>query len=205
MVCVAVKITLQSDNIYYEGKTMYHNNGIFLMRIFNFVFIFAITVVAIVVIWKIFIKAGEKGWKAVIPFYNGYVMITKIARKSAMYFWIPILGTVVIVTVIAPLILTAIMGFRGVNKTGAIALFLFGVAFYIYVFVLSILLNLAIAKNFGQSTGFAVGLIILPFIFYPILAFGDSKFIYSIKKDEIIEEDDEYEYIYVGEDEEEEE
>lgn len=183
---------------------MYHNNGIlFLMGVFNFVFIFTMIAIAIVVMWKIFTKAGEKGWKSLIPFYNGYIMITKIARKSAMYFWIPILGTIVIVMVIAPLILTAIMGFRGVNKTGAIALFLFGVAFYIYVFVLSILLNLAIAKNFGQSTGFAVGLIILPFIFYPILAFGDSKFIYSLKKTEVIEEDDEYEYVYVGEDEEE--
>ena len=31
-------------------------------------------VISIVTLWKIFTKAGEKGWKAIIPFYNIYVL-----------------------------------------------------------------------------------------------------------------------------------
>lgn len=33
-----------------------------------------------------------------------------------------------------------------------------------------------LAKSFGKSEGFTVGLIFLGFIFYPILAFGDAKY-----------------------------
>lgn len=40
--------------------------------------------------------------------------------------------------------------------------------------VFMILLCIAIAEKFGQSQGFGVGLALLGFIFYPILAFGDA-------------------------------
>ena len=34
----------------------------------------AIAVLGIVAMWKIFEKAGEPGWAAIIPFYNLYVL-----------------------------------------------------------------------------------------------------------------------------------
>ncbi len=40
--------------------------------------------------------------------------------------------------------------------------------------VVSIIALLAFCRNFGQGGGFAVGMIFLPIIFYPILAFGDA-------------------------------
>ena len=40
----------------------------------------------------------------------------------------------------------------------------------------SIFVNIAVAKNFGMSTGFGVGLALLGFIFYPILGFGDARY-----------------------------
>jgi hypothetical protein len=40
----------------------------------------------------------------------------------------------------------------------------------------SIFVNIAVAKNFGKSTGFGVGLALLGFIFYPILGFGDARY-----------------------------
>jgi uncharacterized membrane protein YhaH (DUF805 family) len=33
-----------------------------------------------------------------------------------------------------------------------------------------------VAKNFGKSSGFTVGLVLLPFIFWPILGFGDAQY-----------------------------
>ena len=34
---------------------------------------FAILVVVLVAQWKLFSKAGEAGWKCLIPFYNYYI------------------------------------------------------------------------------------------------------------------------------------
>lgn len=39
-----------------------------------------------------------------------------------------------------------------------------------------IMLYNAIAKAFGKDSGFTVGLILLGFIFWPILGFGDAKY-----------------------------
>jgi hypothetical protein len=33
-----------------------------------------------------------------------------------------------------------------------------------------------ISKSFGKDEGFTVGIIFLPFIFWPILGFGDAKY-----------------------------
>jgi hypothetical protein len=42
--------------------------------------------------------------------------------------------------------------------------------------IISILVSLEVAKCFGKSAGFGVGLAFLPFIFYPILGFGDARY-----------------------------
>jgi hypothetical protein len=42
--------------------------------------------------------------------------------------------------------------------------------------VVSILVAIGIANAFGKSGGFAAGLILLGFIFYPILGFGSSQY-----------------------------
>ena len=33
-----------------------------------------------------------------------------------------------------------------------------------------------LSKSFGKGVGFTIGLLLLPFIFYPILGFGDAKY-----------------------------
>ena len=42
--------------------------------------------------------------------------------------------------------------------------------------VAMILITVGLAKAFGKSGGFAAGLILLPIIFYPILAFGSATY-----------------------------
>lgn len=44
-----------------------------------------IAVVAIVALWKIFVKAGEPGWAAIIPLYNTYTLV-KIAGLNPLLF-----------------------------------------------------------------------------------------------------------------------
>lgn len=43
--------------------------------------------------------------------------------------------------------------------------------------VFGIIATVAFAQSFGKGTGFAVGLIFLPIIFIPILAFGEAQYV----------------------------
>jgi len=97
-----------------------------------------IAVIVIAGMWKVFAKAGEPGWAAIIPIYNIYI-ICKITAKPI--WWL-------ILLVVCP-------------PVG---------------FVILILLTVALAKSFGKGVGFAIGLILLPFVFYPILGFGDATY-----------------------------
>lgn len=53
-------------------------------------------------------------------------------------------------------------------------LFLFIIPFVGLIF--AILVAIDTAKSFGKSGGFAVGLLLLPFVFYPILGWGSATY-----------------------------
>ncbi len=42
--------------------------------------------------------------------------------------------------------------------------------------IIGIIVTFDLAKSFGKGGGFGVGLLLLPFIFYPVLAFGDAEY-----------------------------
>jgi len=44
-------------------------------------------------------------------------------------------------------------------------------------FIVWIIVSIDLAKSFGKSSGFAVGLIFLPFIFIPIIGFGSARYV----------------------------
>jgi uncharacterized membrane protein YhaH (DUF805 family) len=60
----------------------------------------------------------------------------------------------------------------GGKPTWWIVLFLIPIA----NFIVLILINLEIAKKFGQSSGFGIGMCFLPFIFWPMLGFGSAQY-----------------------------
>lgn len=67
------------------------------------VLIFQLAILAffIVVMWKIFTKAGQPGWAAIIPIYNAYILL-KIAGKPGWWlllFFIPIVNLVIAIIV----------------------------------------------------------------------------------------------------------
>jgi hypothetical protein len=43
-------------------------------------------------------------------------------------------------------------------------------------FVAIIMVSMDLARKFGQGAGYAVGLVVLPFVFYPMLGFGDARY-----------------------------
>ena len=98
---------------------------------------FAVSILQIVAKWRIFSKAGEHGWAALIPFYNTYVLY-KITWESGLFFilsYIPCLNMIV-----------------------------------------TIMTNMKLAAVFGKGDGFVLGLSLLGFIFYPVLAFDSSEY-----------------------------
>ena len=95
----------------------------------------ALTVLVIAGMWKVFEKAGEPGWAAIIPIYNLYIL-TKIVGRP--WWWLLLL--------LIPL----------VN------------------IIFLIIINSDLSKAFGRGIGTTLGLIFLPFIFYPILGFGSA-------------------------------
>ena len=61
--------------------------------------ILGIVVLMIAAMWKIFEKAGENGWKAIIPFYNLYILL-KIVGKPGWWlvlFFIPLVNYVFLI------------------------------------------------------------------------------------------------------------
>ena len=39
-----------------------------------------------------------------------------------------------------------------------------------------VVISIELAKKFNKETGFGIGLVFLPFVFYPMLAFGDATY-----------------------------
>jgi hypothetical protein len=42
--------------------------------------------------------------------------------------------------------------------------------------IIGIVVSVAVAEKFGKGVGFAIGLILLPIIFFPILGFGSAQY-----------------------------
>lgn len=131
----------------------------------------AVAIVLIIAQCKIFVKAGEKWWKAIVPVYNSWVQ-TKITGLA--WWWFPIYICVSSLMEIKELSLVACM----------------------MVVLISFNYNYNLAKKFGKSNGFAVLSTFLPFIGLPILGFGSAKYdakantdkngVFAIEKDSLV-------------------
>jgi hypothetical protein len=99
----------------------------------------AITVPGVLLGWlRVFPKAGQPAWAALLPFYNVYVLVVGVAKLSALWFvlvWVPVIQVVA-----------------------------------------AILVNVEVAKRFGKSEAFGLGLALLGFVFYPVLGFGSDQY-----------------------------
>lgn len=112
----------------------------------------AVAVVSIIGMWKMFTKAGEEGWKSIIPVYNA-ITLCKIVGVNP--WWI------LIVFVSGLLSIIPILGY---------------LVYLAVIIYFSVLLSVSTANSFGKDTGFAVGLFFLSPIFYCILGFGSAKY-----------------------------
>ena len=115
--------------------------------------------------WRIFNKAGEPGWKSIVPIYNNYVLYGKV--WSTVWFWVTlVLNAVVFYT--QPQAVAEGASMTALQMVGAVCM--------IASMVLYILLNYKTAKAFGKGIGFTLGLIFLQPIFLMMLGFGSAQY-----------------------------
>ncbi len=129
-----------------------------------------VAVLMIIAMWRIFTKAGEKGWKSIIPIYNFYILF-KIAGRSFVKYFLIVLGSQIVSSISAAIASNGGPGFiTGILGIVAFALMIWGI-------VEAILMLHGLSKNFGHGAGFTVGLVFLSTIFMLILGLGSSQYI----------------------------
>ncbi|MHC4545933.1 MAG: DUF5684 domain-containing protein [Planctomycetota bacterium] len=107
------------------------------------VVLLVIGLIQTIAMWVIFEKANQPGWAAIVPFYNMWVL-AEVGDKP---------GWMGLAMCFCNFIPVPVVGF-------------------ILYLVLWITISVGVAKSFGRSVLFGIGLSLLPFIFYPILAFS---------------------------------
>ena len=117
--------------------------------------------------WFIFVKAGQKGWKALIPFYSDYITY-KIAWDGRIY-----LAT--LIASIASTVLGSIFGLISPALGMFFSIVLSTVATAAKA-IADLILNFKLARAFGKSDYFFVGLYFLNNVFTAILAFGECEY-----------------------------
>ena len=141
-----------------NGKEFLLMDG--MITIFAIVAVFVICwyILNVVAYWRIFTKAGEAGWKSLIPVYNTYVQY-KLTWNTKMFF--------------VPLALSLITG--SLSMIGGSAENLsYVISLILAVIQLTALYKLA--EAFGRGVLFAVGLVFLNPIFLLILGFSDNQY-----------------------------
>ena len=124
------------------------------------IFAFAWWILQIIANWNIFTKAGEAGWKSLIPIYGDYVSY-KIAWQTS-YFWPSF-----IFGIVASYVSSA-------NLNNSMFLALIVTLLKIVLAVINIMYCIKLSRAFGHGIGFAIGLILLQPIFLLILGFGSD-------------------------------
>lgn len=143
------------------------NDNLIASMIVLIVFELALVLLWVAGMWKVFVKAGERGWAAIVPLYNMLVLL-RISRRPAWWFSLFLYPTVINLT-----ILIIIM-----NLGGPLPPFF---QFVLYgsllasaggFFIILPMIYHGVSGRFGHGIGLTAGLFFLPFIFFPLLGFG---------------------------------
>ncbi len=136
----------QSYNYSYNYTTSNPSSGG--LAIFSGFFLVVWLIVAvfmIVTMWKLFEKAGEKGWKAIIPIYNYWTLCEIVGRPG---WW----SLVFLLTAIP------IINFIG----------------WIPALIVAVIVSIDLVKSFGKEPVWALLVILVPIVGYPWLAFDKN-------------------------------
>lgn len=137
--------------------------------------VLAFWVLVIIARWKIFTKAGEAGWKSIIPIYSDYVQ-WRISWKKTNLFW------VMLALIIVGSIVMAMSGSYSVTAGGDIIasgggnpiLGGIGAIVILAACILGLVATYKTMQAFGHGLGWLILYIIFPNIMLLVLGFGSS-------------------------------
>ena len=110
--------------------------------------------------WKLYHKAGQAGWKSLIPLYSDY-MDFRIARSVPM-FW--------------PWLLCRSSGYFLIHITEG-SLILIIVILLLIGYTISFIRDYKLSKAFGRGVSFTLGLVLFRPLFLMILGFGRARYL----------------------------
>lgn len=144
-------------------------------------------------------KAGDKGWKAFIPFYGTYLMY-KISGMEGFWIivnviseFIGIIGFGIGVAMLIEMndvIASISSSYKATKEINQIIenyaviskiIEVFDLFVGIGLLALNIVWAIKFCKSFGKSGGYIAGMILVPFVFYFIIGLGDAKYIGDYK------------------------
>ncbi len=130
---------------------------VFVTFMVTMLIVLAVAVMQIIGQWKMFEKAKEEGWKAIIPVYNQVVMCNLVGVSP---WWILIVFCLGVLTAIPFL--------------GILIAFVYTIAILYFLVVYSI----SIARSYGKEDVWALGLIFLSPVFFLLLGISkDVKYV----------------------------
>lgn len=106
--------------------------------------------------WKVLDKLGKRPWAALIPFFSDYEMCVGVGTPQWLAIACPVVGVVGWVLSL-------------VTDGGTL-----GSLCNLASFVLGCMLCYYTSKRFNKGLGWTVGLVLLSFVFWPILGLGSS-------------------------------
>ena len=151
--------TLQVDSLptKLSGKPSKAEEGPILQKCHVFTII--ICLITLVGLYKVFERLGEKGWKAIIPIWNGYIMY-KIAGMKNWFWWS------ILIAVIGWIIAGFVTAYTNeiVLATSAI------------VGIIAIVAAFKLPRKFGWGVFTSILYVLFTPICQLVLAFGSSKY-----------------------------
>lgn len=135
----------------------------------------ALAVMSIIGMWRMFTKAGEHEWGAIVPFYNRYLLFKISDMKN--WFWAELVLSIVygasLIAFVLFLIGVLISSFSTVDYNSALngtgISFIIVIISAVLLFILHIVRNIRLARNFHLGGGWVVGFLLLPGVFFMIV------------------------------------
>ena len=126
-------------------------------------------VLTIVARWKIFTKAGEAGWKSIIPIYSDYIE-WKLSWTNINLFW-AMLGLTVVGVILNS------MGSSAASADGGMSIMsIIGSIAVLAGAVIALIQKYKLFLSFGKGVGWFIGYIFLNNIMILVLGLGSSEY-----------------------------
>lgn len=126
-------------------------------------------VLTIIARWKIFTKAGEAGWKSIIPIYSDFIE-WKLSWNNITMFWV-MLGLTVVGAILNSMGASSASADGGMNFMSII-----GLVALLAATVIALIQKYKLFLSFGKSIGWFIGYIFLNNIMILVLGFGSSEY-----------------------------